>query len=269
MSLVETEVEKYINEAGQVHNEFGKRGKITKPATRYLRFNERRRRETEINRLKEMTDPRNMHVTGMGEVSRGQALKHLQSLEDDIAENSPPTDLKGETKDALLKESRRLEEKIVDGMLTQQDMRRNRPGAVDRHIKWEKKNKADILKWKNIQMLMDPQNEEMDIANIERLRPEGNSQVYDSRAQIPGPFAMTPQAKANFDQTFPESPTIDTPLKQAERRELEELRARLSVLEAQSQRPARTGRRTMTEEQRAEQSRKMKERWAEKKTQTE
>ena len=267
-----SESEKFLQDSAQVKNH-SRRGKLTQTATRYLRYNERERRKTEAKRIKAMLDPINVRDSAMGPISIGQARKHLTALEEDLETNSPPTDLTGETKDVLYRRQQELEAQISQGMLTHEEMRRNAVGATDRHIKWEKANKERILTWKNLKILLNPDSEDQDLCNIEQLRQSGaridGAAIYDSNAQISGQFAMTPKAKANFDETFPDSPTVHTPMKYAEEnerleKEVLELKAKLAKSEE-----ARTERRKAIkanrDEKRKEQRDRMKKYWAEKK----
>ena len=233
------EAEKYLTDAAQVKNH-SRRGKLTQPATRYLRHNERNRRKTEAKRIKAMLDPINVRDSVMGPISIGQAQKHLRALEEDLEMNSPPTDLSGETKDALYRRLKEEEALYKPGFLTWVEMRRNGVGAVDKNIRHQKKiidgmtNKDRGLFIKNLRILLNPDSEDQDLCNLEDLRDSGEridgAATYDPNAQIAGVFAMTPAAKANFDETFPDSPTIHTPLKHAE--ELERMENEIAELKA-------------------------------------
>lgn len=233
MSLAESE--KMLDEVRSVRNVASDMG--LKPARRYLRHNEKDRRETEARRLRETLDPMNIRIAGMGEHSVAAARKHLSSLQRDLKLNSPPTDLGGDTKDTLYAEQKRLEAEISAGMLTQEEMRRNPVGAVDRHIKWEKANKENILVWKNIKLALNPDSEEQDLCNVEQLRKSGlrpdGVAGFDPNAQIAGHFAMTQQAKANWPEGMPEFGEVNSPWKQAMEREVAELREHNRLLEEQ------------------------------------
>lgn len=235
-----------------------KRDRLVQKATRYLRANERRSKEMEADRIRAQ-----LAYNGPGSGTADQkrdAARWLYHLENDLEENSPPTDLSGETKDALYRREKELESYIAEGMLTTEEMRRNPVTAVDRHMRWEKAKKPAILEWKNIRILLNPDSDEQDLANVERLRPSGlrvdGAPTFMADAQIPGFHAMTPLAKENWPLG---EPKIDTPLKQAEDREKEELKARLAELEAQikalSEKPAKPekrGRKIWTAEQKEE-----------------
>jgi hypothetical protein len=264
------EAEKYLERASHVRNVTNPRGKLVDPATRYLRHNEREKRKTEANRLKQMLTRQNVYDANIGEESRKQAMIHLTRLEEDLEDHSPPTDLSGETKDALYKELQREEEIYRQGMVSHEEMRRNPVGAVDRHLKHSKANRDRALKIKNLRMLLNPDSDEQDLCNLENLRPsivrpDGTS-TFMPGAQISGHFAMTPQAKANWPENMTEVPEGSC-LAQAERQELEELRElkrQLDEKKKENQRKYGT-----SEEARARQakraeaaSKRMKEYWA-------
>lgn len=229
------EAEKFINDAGQVRNVSNARGRLVQPAVRYLRHHEREKRKDEANRIRSMLDPVNIQLAKMGSQSISQARQHLNALEDDLEKNSPPTDLSGSARDALWKELKREEDIYRQGLLTHEQMRRNHVGAVDRHIRHERTvvdgmtNKTRALKIKNLRVLINPDSDEQDLANLEDLRSHGImpgvAQPYTSEAQIPGVFAMSPLAKQNWPEGMPEYGTVNSPYKQLEAKERQELEA--------------------------------------------
>lgn len=86
-----------------------------------------------------------------------------------------------------------LREQILQGMPTQEEMRRNPAGAVDKHRLWEMRNKRRIDEWKNIRLrlhasgALDELPDARDVANLEKYRPTGGShQLNMHNEQIPG-----------------------------------------------------------------------------------
>lgn len=157
--------------------------------------------------------------------------ERVENIETQLTEQAPPR-VSGQAKDALNARRLELEDKIRAGMVADEEMRRNPTGSVYKHIKWEKDNIFDVLEWKNIKRVLEPDSEDPELCSVELLRPSilpqsGSTFMADS--QIPGHFAMTAKAKENFDKTFPDSPTIDTPLKQLGRSEAEERLAKLEL----------------------------------------
>jgi hypothetical protein len=278
------ETEKILADVQQVKNESNEDGDIVKPAMRYFTMPERLDREDELKQIDDtLTQPGwvlgRLNMTA----ERIKQLKQRQKrLKRELNTYSPPTDLSGQTKDALYAQQKELEEKIREGMLPREVMRKNPVGAVDDNIRWQARAKNWILQWKNIRRALNPTSEEKDLANVERLRPEmyvpGRPSGFMGDAQITGHFAMSEQAKENWPLG---EPKVDTALKQAERRELEEaeieaLKVKIAALEAEkielSKKAAdETERRQMKKEaakiRAAKQREAMKARWAAKKAQ--
>lgn len=232
MSLVETE--KFLKDACHVRNVSNGRGRITEPAVRYLRHNEREKRKDEVRRIKDMLSPVNVQLAKMGPLSVAQARTHLNALEEDLETHSPPTDLSGETRNALYQELKREEEIYKEGFLSHEEMRRNHVGAVDRNIRHQKLNKDRALKIKNLRLLLNPESDEQDLCNLEDLRSHGilpgSANHYDSNAQIPGhiSYSHIPDEKwegAGLPLVNPNSPMA--------RKSAEELEAEIDELKLQ------------------------------------
>ena len=131
---------------------------------------------------------------------KGAVKKQLGRVQQALREQTAPK-LDGKQKDAVAARGTELEEKIRDGMPSSEEMRKNPPGAVGKHMRWEKKNKAGILEWKNIQVAMNQGSDDPDLANVERLRP-ATSTLNMQNAQISGQeFNIpTPQYMDNYDR---------------------------------------------------------------------
>jgi hypothetical protein len=251
--MSELDVQKILTEAASVHNITDKRGKLKTKATRWLRKKERESKEEERDRIKAQ-----LSYTGPGAGSADQkanAAKWMHHLDEDLEDNSPPP-LTKDQQDAAYKREQELTAFIKEGMLTQEEMRRNPVSAVDRHMKWEAAKKSAILEWKNLRILLNAEAREQDLANVETLRPSQAatsgmlaSSSFMPDAQIPGLFGMTPLAKQNWPEAMPEYGTVNSPLAQAAARE-QELIKRLEVLE---------GRIASEDAKRAEHARKCKE----------
>lgn len=114
-------------------------------------------------------------------IDRRAAVKRLRSLKRDIDTQAPQSYNQKQVDDAV-KRSGILLEQITQGMPTQEEMRRNPAGAVDKHRGWERRNKKKIEEWKNIQLRLhatggaDRLADESDVANLERYRPRGGAQ---------------------------------------------------------------------------------------------
>lgn len=107
--------------------------------------------------------------------ARNQLIRLRQTTQAQIPKEPANADEEGK----LHARSKELLEHIVsDGMLSQAEMRACPPGAPDQHLAWEKRNKAFILEWKNIQLRLRPG--EREAANLERHRPTANRLNLDN-----------------------------------------------------------------------------------------
>lgn len=114
---------------------------------------------------------RQLDSNGEQVARRIQAIDRV--LEDQAAKPIPASEM-----DFAVKAEKHLREKITQGMPTQSEMRRNPAGAVDKHMAWEKRNKTDILVWKNIRRRLHASGvsdhglqDENDVSNLEKFRP--------------------------------------------------------------------------------------------------
>ena len=110
-----------------------------------------------------------------------------------MMEAQAPQELVGPELDLAVKEADELLEKITDGMLTQEEMRKNPAGAVGHQVKWEKANKERIARWKNLMLRLNIGSTDPDIANLERHRPVRRSSSFNmDTVQIPGKAIFLP-----------------------------------------------------------------------------
>lgn len=221
--MANTETEKILSEAAQTENVRDAKGRWLKKAKRFFTFHEKQDREDQLNRMKRQLNQPQWVNNALSSDTAPQLARGIRTLQDDLEENAPPTDLKGETRDALARRHKELRAQIREGMLTHEEMRRNPPGAVDRHRRWEKANKNRILEYKNISRLLEPESDSKDLASIEIFRPHGRQGQYNPNAQITGHFTNHQVPDENWERTFGE-PKVQTPLKSAEQREKMEAR---------------------------------------------
>lgn len=125
-------------------------------------------------------------------------------------ETQSPVELQPNEKDVLAARIRDLENEIPVGMPSHEEMRKAPDGAIGRHMAWEKRNKTKILEWKNAKVTLDPDSEDPDLANVERLRPVRSMLNMDS-ALIPGKSFNFPseQFQQNYDTVFGEPKPIE------------------------------------------------------------
>ncbi len=157
-------------------------------------------------------------------ISKPQLLHaRIKNIEKTLEANAPEP-LPGEEKDRLAKMELELREKITHGMPTEEEMRKNPAGMVDRHRRWEKQNKRDILTWKNIRRQLEPDSDDPDLANLERYRPAGVMDRLVANAQISGAMNYRDIPQAQWDQAFEGKRPQNTALEQAKKvkRELTE-----------------------------------------------
>lgn len=103
--------------------------------------------------------------------------KRRDSLKSELDRFTPRAYARDEV-DGAIKELANLEDDIRRGMPSSVEMRRNPPGAVQKHMEWDKKAKAKVLRMKHIGLRLDaggdlPSNIGYagEIGNVERLRP--------------------------------------------------------------------------------------------------
>lgn len=155
---------------------------------------------------------------------KGAQIKSIRNIDKMLSEQAPTGELSGGEKDANWRRIKDLEASIQDGMLTAEEMRRapaQQTDAVYRHMKWEEAKKKDILEWKNRMIQQEPDSDDPNLANIERLRPQKGTQYSGFMVDAMGPRGhmsfQTPAAQEGFDRVFPDGPKADTALKQAQR----------------------------------------------------
>ena len=154
---------------------------------------------------------------------RGTATKRYAEVTK-LVESQVAKPLQGARKDEVAQLAAEvLEQTIRPALLPREEMRRNPAGSVGKFIRVENSRPVQhaIQQWKRAQLALEPENPDPDLANVERFRPEmihatGGAATFMPGAQIPGNFAMTPAAKANWPLG---EPKVDTPLKQAQKRE--------------------------------------------------
>ena len=156
---------------------------------------------------------------------KGAVQRQLRNLKLQY-ERQAPEPLAGAEKDQLATREKVLREEITQGMLSQEEMRKNPPGAVDQHMRWERANKPKIMEWKNLRLQLaadqsSPETWDRDTANLERYRPTGASGRVRLDAQITGkmaPGAGVPDE--NWKQAFGTTESENSALNQVKRRQM-------------------------------------------------
>ena len=127
---------------------------------------------------------------------RPQMHRNLRNIQARLNEQAPKP-YASEDVDKAVQRSADLQGEFTQGMPTQAEMRRNPPGAVDKHLNWERRNKEKIQEWKAIQLRLRSGgqiDDAIDVANIERFRPAGGPQELNmDNAHIPGTQYFMPK----------------------------------------------------------------------------
>lgn len=195
------------------------------PEKQLLRYHQREELKQELDTINEAINPSNpWKLQSQADITdvKSRYRRLTKQLNDQT-----PVELSGAQKDALRKELTALEEKILPGMPTKEEMRKNPAGMVGRHMRWEKANKKDILKWKNGMQMLEPDNSDPDVSNFERLRPEGAFDRLRTDAQIQGHMSYGHIPQENWDKAFEGKGPENTALKQVKKVENSEKFTRL------------------------------------------
>lgn len=129
-----------------------------------------------------------------------QMMRYKRSIAAKLDSEAPKPLRADEIDSAVAREADLRAEMANDGMPTQAEMRRNPPGAVDKHRRWEARNKPRVKEWKNLRQrlavsgaLPDCLPDSTDAASIERFRPSHHSgEMNLDVAQIPGKTFIMP-----------------------------------------------------------------------------
>lgn len=104
-----------------------------------------------------------------------------------------PKEYKGAELDKAVAREKELREKWMAGMPTAAEMRKNPPGALEKHMAWERRHAQDIDEWKNIRQrlytsgALPSEFEGSSVSNIEVYRQHGGpSELSMDGAQIAG-----------------------------------------------------------------------------------
>jgi hypothetical protein len=116
---------------------------------------------------------------------KGEVNKQLRRARHTLETQTPRAPQNPEEEGRMVARSKELLGQILEGMPSQEEMRKAPPGAVDKHRQWERRNKSKILEWKNLQLRLTVGSGDREVANLERHRPKASTLNMDS-AQIPG-----------------------------------------------------------------------------------
>jgi hypothetical protein len=105
--------------------------------------------------------------TAAEQIDKDKIKKQIQGIDRAIAERQAPR-LKGSEKDAMAKEAEEIEAELREGMPTKHEMDHpgSNPGAVRKHMSWDKRNSDKIERYRYIQKCLNPD----DPRSVENLR---------------------------------------------------------------------------------------------------
>ena len=94
---------------------------------------------------------------GGGQVNTGVIKKQIDNLDKALHDGLAPK-VAGIKKDALWAEAKQLKEEIMAGMPTQFEMDHpaKAPGAIHKHMNWDRKNADKIRRYKDIMRALEP-----------------------------------------------------------------------------------------------------------------
>lgn len=168
----------------------------------------------EKGQLEQAISPSNPYRS---KISKPQLMHQRLKAIDKQLDTYAPEPLQGHEKDKLAKLEQELRESFVQGMPTEEEMRKNPAGMVARHMKWEKINKKNIKTWKNVVRQLEPDSDDPDLASIERFRPAGVMDRLVAGAQISGAMNYRNIPQENWDMAFEGKGPENTALEQAKR----------------------------------------------------
>lgn len=105
---------------------------------------------------------------------KGEVLRALRRISGQI-EKQTPIPYAGDEADKAVKREAILRDRILEGMPSQEEMRKAPAGAVGKHMAWEKRVKPLLNEWKAIRLRLNAGSEDPDVANFERFRPTSST----------------------------------------------------------------------------------------------
>ncbi len=159
--------------------------------------------------------------------------RQLRSTED-VLENHTPPPLSGQDRDSLVRKERELREQWMEGVPSHEEMRRSPPGAIEKHRRWERLHKQEVLDWKQVKILLAQGEDDRECGNVEMYRPRqstlGMHAALIGRSESEFSFPSE-QFKANYDATF--GNRDDNEQDRIDRMEFDSIRAEWAALREQ------------------------------------
>lgn len=121
---------------------------------------------------------------------KGEVYKQLQRAKKATDEQTPLAPKDVEEEGRMVKRADELLAKILEGMPSKEEMRKSPPGAIDKHMKWERANKKRIEEWKNLRLRLTAGSGDREVANLERYRPTRSTLNMDTTFVVGKNFFM-------------------------------------------------------------------------------
>ena len=147
------------------------------PTPNLMRPTQVKETKDQVNRLEYMLKQPDLQ-------DRSLAMKQLKNMKHEL-DTRVPTPFRSDEIDKAVEMEEGLREKMLEGMPTQEEMRRAPHGAIGKHQNWERRNKSDLLKWKYLSQRIHAGSENSDTANFERFRPSTGTSLDIKDAFIP------------------------------------------------------------------------------------
>jgi hypothetical protein len=154
---------------------------------------------------------------------KASARKQMSEI-DKMLDTQAPKTLTGKEKDEAAKRADSLRDKILQGMPSKEEMRQCPVGAIKKHTNWEKRNKKNLAEWKELQLRLNKDTDDVDVANFERYRPT------KSTLNIHNPIVESKDFH-NIENAAPALVLKDADLKLIKERAPEEVYGRLALMD--------------------------------------
>ena len=117
-------------------------------------------------------------LTNPAILDKGEARKQLIRARKSLESQTPRPPASAEEEGRMVARERELRAELLEGICSQEEMRKAPPGAVDKNMAWDKRNKRKMLEWKNLRLRLMPG--EREAANFERYRPVASTLSMDN-----------------------------------------------------------------------------------------
>lgn len=147
---------------------------ITKPVVKEPELAPNLLRPEQVKELKDTKQELEAQAKRPDVRDRASLHRQLKGIDHQL-ETQAPKEFPAEVKDKAAARIAELESKIREDMPTAAEMRAAPSGAVNKELKWRGRHRADVAEWKHLQLRMNADTDDNEVANVERLRPVGGS----------------------------------------------------------------------------------------------